>query len=689
MKTPTVDQVDDYHGDLVADPYRWLEDADDGRTREWIAAENELTEAWLGAVPNRQAIRDRLAEIWDYPRFGVPFERGGRWFESRNSGLQNQAVLYVKPSPQDDGRVLLDPNSLSEDGTVAVTGLSVTDDGRLLAYATSGAGSDWMTWHVREVETGLDRPDLVEWSKFCTAEWLRDGSGFYYGAPDRPPAGKEYLAETSAPRVFFHRLGTPQASDELVFETTEDPEWLPHATLSEDGRFLQVQITKGTDRRAQIHVLDLHEPDRGFRPLLGSFFARAQVVTNVGRTFYLVTDAGADRQRLVAVDLDEPDPSQWREILAERGSLLLGARCCGGLLVCHHLEDACSRLSVVRLDGTPVREIELPRIASVVSGEHESGVEGRAESDLVHFALVSFVDSGSIWQHDLATGATTTLRASQSRIDPGDLVSEQVLVKADDGALLPLFLTRRRDVEPTGEVPTLLYGYGGFNIAMTPSFSPTAALFVERGGLFAVAVLRGGGEYGRAWHDAGRLANKQRVFDDFADCARFLATSGWSRPERIAIHGRSNGGLLVGACLVQHPELFGAAVPGVGVLDMLRFHRFTIGWAWKSDYGDPDEPEQYRWVRAYSPLHNLVPGTAYPPTLVVTGDHDDRVVPGHSFKFAAALQAAQRAGSPAPILVRIETSAGHGMGKPTDKQIAESADLLAFLDATIGAGASR
>jgi prolyl oligopeptidase len=674
------EQFDELHGELVADPYRWLEDANDPETRTWVQAQNEVTEAFLAMVPSRPAVRARLAQLWDYPRWDVPFPAGGRWFQRRNSGLQDQAVLYVMASPEDEGQVLLDPNLLSADGTVALGGLAVSDDGALLAYSTSDAGSDWMTWHVRQVATKTDRPDRVEWCRYGDAAWRKDGSGFYYHATERPPQGAELTSPVGLVRVWFHALGTGQADDVVVFEAADDPELLPHAAVSEDGRFLVISVSRGTAPESDLIVLDHEDPGRGFQTLVGGLWCRAEAVTNVGATFYVVTDAEADRQRLVAIELGRPEREHWREIVAQRDAPLMGARNCGGRLVCHHLEDACSRLSVVELDGTPVGDLSLPAIVSLDCRYDEVGVEGRADSNLALFGLQSFVDAGSLWSHDVSSGETRQLRGPAAPVEPGLMVSEQVFVTADDGERVPLFLTRRRDVSATGDVPVLLIGYGGFNVPMTPYFQSANALWVERGGLLAVAVLRGGGEYGRAWHDAGRLAHKQRVFDDFCDCARWLASSGWSRPGRIAINGASNGGLLVGACLTQHPELFGAAVPEVGVMDMLRFHKFTIGWAWKSDFGDPDDPEQYRWVRAYSPLHNIRPGTRYPPTLITTGDHDDRVVPGHSLKFAAALQAAQGAGAENPVLVRVETAAGHGAGKPTSKAIAERADMLSFLD---------
>jgi prolyl oligopeptidase len=678
------DDADDYHGELIRDPYRWLEETGSPETKAWIAAENELTEAFLAAVPEREPIRARLTELWDHPQFGVPFERGGRWFQFRNSGLQNQAVLYLMDAPDAEGRVLLDPNLLSGDGTVAVSATEVTDDGSLLAYATSAAGSDWQTWRVRDVATGTDREDVIEWSKWSRAAWRKDGSGFYYGALEPPEPGTEYLTENRLLRVLFHRLGTSQADDEPVYAAPDQPDWLPEASVSDDGRFVIIAIEHGTSPEAQLHVLDLDQPDAGLRPLVGEFAARVAVVTNVGTTFYLVTDYDADLRRLVAIDLDRPGLAKSAEVIPEAADTLLAARFCGGRLVCHYLRHAQSELRVHALDGMYIRDIPVPGIASLEAPLGDSGIEGRPGSDLLHFKITSFTEPGALWAHDLGTGETRLVRATTAGIDPAGYVTEQVFVTSDDGTQVPVFLSRRRDLEPTGEVPALLYGYGGFDVPITPRFSVAHAVWMERGGLLAIADLRGGGEYGRAWFEAGRRDRKQNVFDDFCACARWLAASGWSRAGRTGINGASNGGLLVGACLTQHPELFGAAVPEVGVLDMLRFHKFTIGWAWTGDVGDPDDPAEYPWLRSYSPLHRIRPGERYPATLLMTSDHDDRVVPGHSFKFAAALQAAQ--GGDEPILIRVETSAGHGFGTPTAKMIAERTDVLTFLTAALRPG---
>jgi prolyl oligopeptidase len=677
------DVVDDYHGQAVADPYQWLEDADSPETRAWVTAENALTEAFLAAVKSREQIRDRLASLWDYPRFDVPFERGGRWFQTRNQGLQDQPVLYVAEAADGEGRVLLDPNNLSADGTVAVTSLAVDETGTRLAYATSQGGSDWRTWHLRDVESGYDHRDVIEWSKFAGAVWRQDGSGFYYGAMARPEPGREFEQENRSPQIRFHRVGTLQEDDELVFFAPEEPDWFPEAAVSDDERYLMISIQRGTGSESQVLVLDVEQPQAGFRPLVTGFEAKADVVANVGSTFVVLTDDSATRGRIVSIELGNPDRPYWKEVVPEQPETLLEAHFCGGKLLCHYLRHAHSVLRVHELDGTYVRDIPLPGLVSVAGSRHEErGIEGRPGSDIVHFRVTSFAESGALWWHNLQTAETGLLRPSTAAIEPDDYLTEQVFVTSDDGTEVPMFLTRRRDVSATSEVPVLLYGYGGFDIPITPSFSVAMLVWMERGGLFAVANLRGGGEYGREWHDAGKLAHKQHVFDDFCACARWLNTSGWTTPERTAIVGGSNGGLLVGACLTQHPELFGAAVSDVGVFDMLRFHRFTIGWAWTSDYGSPDDPEQYRSLRAYSPLHNVRPDTCYPATMLLTGDHDDRVVPGHSLKFAAALQAAQACEE--PVLLRVETSAGHGQGKPVSKLIAESTDRLAFLTAALG-----
>jgi prolyl oligopeptidase len=638
-----------------------------------VKEENELTSRFLQGVGSRAAIRSRVAELWNYPKWGVPFERGGVWFQMRNSGLQAQSVLYVADSPGASGRVLIDPNTLSDDGTVSLTGLGVSDDGALVAWAASSGGSDWMTWRVRSVASGGDLDDVIEWSKFSGAAW--SGDGFFYTSVEQPPAGTELTGSVRAPRIAFHRLGTPQSSDTVEYEAPQHPDWIPHADVTDGGRYLVVTVSQGTGTETYVLIRDLTTPAARLVELNRGLDSKDEVIGPIDRdSFFVLTDRGAPRGRIVRARPGDA-PSSWEEIVPETAGTLVEARLCGGRLVCHYLHDARSVLHVHASDGTPLTEIPVPGPASVTE------MSSRVDSDMMHFQVMSYVQSGAIWSHDLATGTTGLVTPSAAPLPSDQYVTEQVFVESADATMVPMFVTRPTTLVACGDTPVLLYGYGGFNVALTPNFSVTFAAWLDRGGILAVANIRGGGEYGRPWHDAGRLAHKQNGFDDFAACARWLESSGWSRPERIAVMGGSNGGLLVGATLTQNPELIGAALAEVGVMDMLRFHLFTIGWAWKSDYGDPGDPEQFRWLRSYSPLHHIEAGRCYPPTMVMTGDHDDRVVPAHSYKFAAALQDAQACDQ--PVLLRVTTSGGHGMGKPTEKLIDEAADRLAFLEAAL------
>jgi len=675
---PTADQIDDYHGTPIADPYRPLEDADAPASRAWIAAQNELTARVLGGLPTRQVIRDRLAELWNYPRTGAPWRRGDRWFQLRNTGLQDQDVLWTADGPEAQGTVLLDPNRLSAQGTTALSDLAVSESGELVACAMSEAGSDWHTWTVRRVGTGEELPDRIAWCKFSSAAWTHDDAGFFYGRFPEPPADAAYDAPNRDMELRYHRLGTDPVADRLVFSTPDHPEWGFEPTVSDDGRLLVLSVWRGTDPENRIYVADLAGgvETAVVRPLLDAADARYEPIGTIDRTLYLLTDRDAPLGRVIAVDVSDPDHA--REVIPEGDDALVRVCLVGNRLAAVHLHHACHRLAIFELDGRHVVDVELPGIGTVVD------MAGRRTDAELFLTFITFGEPASLLAVNMTDGAVREVGRPVLAWNPDDFVSEQVFVTSGDGTRVPLFLTHRRDIAPDGGVPTLLYGYGGFQISIGPTFKPEWLAWMERGGLLAVASLRGGGEYGKAWHDAGRLANKQNVFDDFAACARWLAASGWTRPGRIGIRGGSNGGLLVGACLTQHPELFGAAVAEVGVMDMLRFQRFTIGWGWTSDYGSADDPEQFRTLLAYSPLHNIRPGVAYPATLVTTGDHDDRVVPAHSFKFAAALQATQ-AGE-APILIRIGTDAGHGHGKPVSKQIDERADVLAFLELALGSG---
>ncbi len=681
---PTADQVDDFHGTRIADPYRPLEDTDAPATRAWIAAENALTEQVLAANPERPAIREQLARVWDHPRAGVPWRRGSRWFQLRNTGLQDQDVLWTagRPDTADDAtaddRILLDPNTLGRDGTTTLAEADVSDSGELVAIATGEAGSDWRTWTVLCTATREALPDRLTWSKFSCAAWTADDAGFFYGAYPAPAAGDSLEAPNRDMELRYHRLGTDQADDVLVFATPHEPEWGFQPEVADDGRLLVISVWRGTDPESRLYVADLGAGGGveaiEVRPLLDAADARYDHVATVDGIVYLSTDRDAPLGRVIAIPADAApdDASAVREVIAETGDALEHVVLAGNRLACVYLHDAHHRLAIHELDGTFVADVRLPGIGMV------TGLAGRREDEDLYLALASFLAPATVLAVRMADATVREVRRPSLAWDPADFETEQVFVASPDGTRIPLFLSRRRDVQPTGDVRTLLYGYGGFHVPIGPSFKPEWLTWMARGGLLAVASLRGGAEYGKAWHDAGRLANKQNVFDDFAACARWLAASGWTTSDRIAISGRSNGGLLVGATLTQHPELIGAALAEVGVMDMLRFHRFTIGWGWTSDYGCAEDPEQFPWLMAYSPLHAIRRGTAYPPTLVTTGDHDDRVVPGHSFKFAAALQAAQAVD--APVLIRVDMDAGHGAGKPVGKQLDERSDVLAFLE---------
>ena len=673
---PTSDQVDEYHGTPIADPYRPLEDSDAPATRAWIEAENALTSGILDGHDGRDEIRKRLTELWDYPRAGAPWRRGRYWFQLRNSGLQDQDVLWVADAPDAVGEILFDPNLLSDEGTTHLASIAVAENGEQVALAMSHAGSDWRRWRVRDVRGGEDLADRVEWSKFSSAAWTHDGAGFFYGRYPEPPVDAAYDAPNLNMEIRYHRIGTSSTDDRLVFATPQDPELGFEPEVSDDGRILVLTVWRGTDPENRIYVADLAASvdNATVRPLLDAADARYEHIATIDRRMFLLTDKEAPLGRVIAVDLD--DPTTIHEVIPEVEDTLEGVTVVGNRLALAYLHHAHSRLATAELDGRPVSEVELPGVGAILD------LAGRRGDPDLYVTFTTFASPPAPLAVRMADGAVRQVQRPTLAWDPDDFVTEQVFVTSGDGTRVPMFLSHRRDVKPSGEVPTLLHGYGGFNVPQGPLFKAEWLAWMERGGLFALASLRGGGEYGKDWHDAGRLANKQNVFDDFAACLRGLGSSGWTRAERIAISGRSNGGLLVGALLTQHPELFGAALAEVGVMDMLRFHKFTIGWAWTSDFGSADEAEAFRTLFAYSPLQNVRPGTTYPPTIITTGDHDDRVIPGHSFKFAAALQAAQ-AGD-APIVIRIDTEAGHGLGKPVGKLIDERADVLAFLELALG-----
>jgi prolyl oligopeptidase len=667
-----VDHVDVYHGVKVSDPYRWLEDLDSEATRAWVMEQNKVTMAFLDAIPERDAIRERLKELWNYERYGVPFKAGGRYFYTRNDGLQNQAVLYWLDRLDAEPRIVLDPNTLSEDGTVALAGTSISEDGKLLAYGLSSSGSDWQEWKVREIETGRDLTDRLQWVKFSGAAWTHDHKGFFYSRYDEPREGGRLEDTNFYQKLYYHRLGTPQSEDELIYHRPDQKEVGFGAAVTEDGRYLVIHAWKGTETNNGIFYKDLQTPGSKVVELLRDFDASYIFLGNEGPVFWFRTDLAAPRGRLVAVDTRNPGRESWKELIPEAKETLQGVACLNDTFVVEYLKDAHAQIRMFSLEGRFLRELELPGLGSVV------GFSGRRRDKETFYGFTSFTSPGTIFRYDLTTGRSTVFREPRIKgFDPTTYETKQVFFTSRDGTRVPMFITHKKGLKLDGSSPAYLFGYGGFNVSLTPSFSLPQIVWMERGGVFAVANLRGGGEYGEDWHLAGSKLKKQNVFDDFIAASEWLIANGYTGKGRLAIAGQSNGGLLTAASMVQRPDLFGAVVVGVGVLDMLRFHKFTIGWGWVSDYGSPDDPEEFKALYAYSPYHNLKPGTAYPATLITTADHDDRVVPAHSFKFAAALQAAN--GGPNPTLIRIETRAGHGSGKPTSKKIEEAADELGFL----------
>ncbi|WP_338761880.1 prolyl oligopeptidase family serine peptidase [Massilia sp. METH4] len=671
--TKKVDQRDDYHGTTIADPYRWLEDANSAETKAWVDEQNRLTQSFLGQIPERAAIRQRLTQLWNFERYSVPFKEGGRYFYSRNDGLQNQAVLYTLKSLDDEPRVLLDPNTLAADGTVALAGVAVSPQGRYLAYSTAASGSDWNEIRVRDIDTGKDTADHIKWVKFSDTAWAHDGSGFYYSRYDEPAEGTRLAGVNYFQKLYFHKLGTPQEQDVLVYHRPDQKEWGFQAEVTDDGRYLVINSTQGTDPRNRVFIKDLKEKGGKVKGLLEAFDASYTFIDNDGPRFYFVTDKNAPKSRIAAIDVRT---GKWTEIVPEAKQTLKGANIVNGQLVAEYLADAYSAVKVFDLKGKPLHDVTLPGIGSA------SGFAGKRSDTETFYAYTSFTTPSTIYRYDLKTGKSAVYRQPKVDFDPAAYETRQEFFTSKDGTRVPMFIVARKGTKLDGGNPTYLYGYGGFNVPLTPAFSVANLAWVEMGGVYVMANLRGGGEYGEEWHQAGTRLRKQNVFDDFIGAAEWLIANKVTSPSKLAIGGGSNGGLLVGAAMTQRPDLFGAALPAVGVMDMLRFHKFTIGWAWTSDYGSADDPEEFQALVKYSPLHNLKPGTCYPATMVTTADHDDRVVPAHSFKFAAAAQAAQ--GGAAPVLIRIETKAGHGAGKPTSKQIEEVADRWGFLSRTLG-----
>ncbi|MCC5640482.1 prolyl oligopeptidase family protein [Nostoc sp. CHAB 5844] len=669
------EQVDNYHGTLVADPYRWLENPDSDETKAWIEAENKITFGFLGEIYARDKIKQRLTKLWDYEKYSVPFKEGDRYFYFKNDGLQNQSVFYTLKTLDAEPQVLLDPNKLSADGTVALSGLSISDDGKLLAYSLSTSGSDWQEWKVRDVETGKDLSDHLKWIKFSGASWTNDNQGFFYSRYDEPNAKTKLEDVNYYQKLYYHRLGTPQSEDILIYHRDDEKEWGFSGGVTEDGRYLIISVWLGTDSRNLVFYKDLTNPNAEVIELINEFEADYSFIEHDDSVFYFRTDLNAPRGKVIAINTTNHAKSAWQEIIPQSEATLESVSILNNQFVADYLQDARSQIKIFDLKGQFVREVELPGVGSA------GGFGGKRDDRETFYSFTSFTTPGTIYRYDMVTGKSELFRQPKVEFNPDDYETKQVFYHSKDGTKVPMFITNKKGIKLDSNNPTYLYAYGGFNISLTPTFSVSMLVWMEMGGVYAMPNIRGGGEYGEEWHQAGMKDKKQNVFDDFIAAAEWLIANKYTKPAKLAIAGGSNGGLLVGACITQRPDLFEAALPAVGVMDMLRFHKFTIGWAWTAEYGSPDNAEDFKTLYAYSPLHNLKANTAYPATLITTADHDDRVVPAHSFKFAAALQAAHQ--GDAPVLIRIETKAGHGAGKPTTKIIEEAADKWAFLVRTL------
>ena len=674
--TKKVDQVDEYHGVSVADPYRWLEG--DVRVKDdvaaWVRAQNDVTFGYLDRLKQREPIKQRLTAMYNYERYSSPSKVAGTYYFSKNDGLQNQSVLYRMTSLDAEPEIVIDPNTWSEDGTVALAGTSISDDGRYMAYMVADGGSDWRTIRVRDLRSNTDLMDEVRWVKFSGMSWMPDGSGFFYARYDEPKGDDAFVGRNEFHKLYFHRIGTPQSDDVLVFQNEDEPEWNFGGSVTEDGRYLLIYVSRSTDDENLIYYKDLSQPLAMPTRLTPAFEHAYVPIGNDGPVFFFRTNKDAPMNRVVSIDTRDLPNAKWKEIIPESSSVLQSVGITGNMFVCNYLEHASDRFRMYRLDGSFVREVELPGIGSA------GGFGGRQTDTETFYTFTSFNAPPSIYRYDMITGKSELFRTADVDFNPDDYEVKQVFYSSKDGTRVPMFICHKKGISLNGNNPTLLYGYGGFNISLTPFFSVTRAVWMDMGGVFAMPNLRGGGEYGKAWHEGGRKTNKQNVFDDFIAAAEYLIDQGYTAPEKLAIQGGSNGGLLVGACMTQRPDLFGACLPAVGVLDMLRYHKFTIGRAWAGDYGlsdDPEHPEQFEALYAYSPYHNLRDGVEYPPTMITTADFDDRVVPAHSFKFAARLQEAHVGDN--PVLIRIEQRAGHGAGTPITKTIEQYADIWAFL----------
>lgn len=667
--------TDNYFGTTIADPYRWLENDTAKDVEAWVSAQNKVTQHYLSQIPFRDKIKNRLTEIWNFPKYSAPFKEGDFYYFSKNDGLQNQSVLYRQKGLNGEAEVFLDPNKLSDDGTVSLASLTFSKDHQYCAVGIAKSGSDWNEIFVMNVATKEKTPDNIQWVKFSGATWYKNG--FYYSRYDEPGKGKEYSNANEYMKIYYHELGKPQADDKLVYEDKNHPLRYFNAQVTEDERYLLINVSEGTSG-SEILIRDLSKNENAFKTLFKGFNNNYNVIDNNETNIIALTDKDAPRYRLVEVDPNNSDPKQWKDIIPQGADLLEGASTCGGKLFATYLKDASTRLYQFDLNGQNKKEIALPGIGTA------SGIGGKKEDTEAFYTYTSFTNPGEIYRYDLATGKSELFRKTEVKFNADDFETKQLFFTSKDGTKVPMFVMHKKGLKLDGNNPTLLYGYGGFNISLTPSFSVSRIMFLENGGVYAIASLRGGGEYGEDWHKAGMLEKKQNVFDDFIAAAEYLIKEKYTQPTKLAINGGSNGGLLVGACMTQRPELFKVAIPAVGVLDMLRYHKFTIGWGWAVEYGSSDKKEQFDYLIKYSPLHNVKANTNYPATMIMTADHDDRVVPAHSFKFAAELQSKQQKDGN-PILIRIDTKAGHGAGKPTTKLIDDATDMWSFVLWNLGA----
>lgn len=666
-ETKKVNQIDEYHGRQIADPFRWLEDDTAPEVKRWVNEQNELTFGFLDTIPYRKDIEQRLNELMDYPRFSSPFRAGNYYFFYKNDGLQNQPVIYIQQGLEGTPEVFIDPNTLSEDGTVAVSLLGFSKDDRYVAYAQSEAGSDWQQIHIMEIATRRKLPDVIRWVKFSGASWFKDG--FFYSRYPEAKDGDKYSGRNRLHTVYYHKLGTDQSEDQLIYRDEKNPNYNHYAVVTEDARYLLLYASPGTDGYATYYK-DL-EADGPLTLLFGGYANKSSVIDHHNGKFLVLTDLDAPKYRLIAVPVAAtPGSNSWETIIPQSEHLLQGVNTGGGYLFANYLINATDRYYRLQYDGSDVQEIELPGTGNV------SGFSGKKDEKILFYTYTSFTYPATIFKYDLRTGTSAPFFRAELRFDPKDYVEKQVFYQSKDGTMVSMFIVHKKGLKLDGRNPTYLYGYGGFNISLTPAFSASRIVLLENGGVLAIPNLRGGGEYGEDWHRAGMLAQKQNVFDDFIAAAEYLIAEGYTNSGKLAIAGGSNGGLLVGAVMTQRPDLIAVALPAVGVLDMLRFHLFTIGDAWTPEYGSSEDPEHFKNLLTYSPLHNLEDGTAYPATMITTADHDDRVVPAHSFKFAARLQEAHSGEQ--PVLIRISKRAGHGAGKPISKIIEEQADIWSF-----------